>query len=125
MQRMIIWMLAAFFLVVGCSSKPIRHLASDAALIKPGRSNRQDVMRYLGEPDGRRTLSPGVEEYMYYQDRKGTLGKMPLVGGFIDPDSYEMIRVTLDGDLVSDCQFVIRKEDDKDWTNESAGEELK
>ncbi len=125
MQRMIIWMLAVLFLAAGCSSKPIRYLASDAALIKPGRSNRQDVVRYLGEPDGRRTLSPGVEEYIYYQDRKGALGRMPLVGDFIDPESYEMIRVTLDGDFVSDCQFMIRKEDDKDWANKSVGEKLK
>ncbi|MCI5222101.1 MAG: hypothetical protein D3924_05375 [Candidatus Electrothrix sp. AR4] len=124
MRRMIICMLASFFLLAGCSSKPIRYLASDAALIKVGTSTRQDVLRYLGQPNSRRTLSPGIEEYVYYQARKGTFGRMPLVGDLIDPDSYEMILVTLDGDLVINCEFLIRKEGDKDLADDLSGEEL-
>lgn len=125
MRRIIICILASFFFVAGCSSKPVRHLASDAALIKPGQSTRQDVSRYLGKPDVRRTLSPGIEEYVYHQDRKGAFGRMPVVGGWIDPKSYEMISVTLDGDLVTHCEFLIRKAGDKDWENDFTWEELK
>jgi len=95
MQRVLLCLFAALFLLVGCSGKPVRHLASDAALIKPGQTTRQDVIRYLGEPNGHRTVSPGVEEYVYYEDQEGVFNKLPMVGDWIDPDGYEMILVTL------------------------------
>ncbi len=123
-MRRIIYMLVALFFIAGCSSKPIRHLASDAALIKAGESTRQDVLRYLGRPDGRRTVSPGVEEFIYHQERKGFFGNTPLIGNFIDPDSYETIMVTLNGDLVSRCDFLIRKEDDRDWADDFTWDEV-
>ncbi len=117
-------MLASLFLLGGCYTKQVRHLASDAALIKPGQSTRQDVLRYLGEPNGHRTVSPGVEEYVYYEDRKGTFGTMPLVGSWIDPEGYEMILVTLDGDLVTGCEFRLFNEADQDWVDDFTWEEV-
>ncbi len=124
MQRMLIFLLASLFLLAGCYTKQVRHLASDAALIKPGQSSRQDVLRYLGEPNGHRTVSPGVEEYVYYEDRKGTLGTMPLVGSWIDPEGYEMILVTLDGDLVTGCEFRLFNQADQDWVEDFTWEEV-
>lgn len=124
MQRVLICLFAALFLLGGCYTKQVRHLASDAALIKPGQSSRQDVLRYLGEPNGHRTVSPGVEEYVYYEDRKGTLGTMPLVGSWIDPEGYEMILVTLDGDLVTGCEFRLFNEADQDWVEDFTWEEV-
>ncbi len=124
MQRFIISILAVLLLLVGCSSKPVRHLASDAALVEPGKSTRQDVVRYLGQPDRHRSLSPGVEEYVYYNERKGFFGGLPFVGNLVDPDSYEMILVTLDGDMVTDCDFLVHKEGDGDWATDLSGESL-
>jgi len=124
MQRFIYPILATLLLLVGCSSKPVRHLASDAALIESGKSTRQDVVRYLGQPDRRRSLSPGVEEYVYYNERKGFLGNLPFVGKLVDPASYEMIQVTLDGDMVTDCDFLVHKEGDEDRATDSSGDEL-
>lgn len=124
MQRFICSILAALFLLSGCSSKPVRHLASDAALVEPGKSTRQDVVRYLGQPDRHRSLSPGVEEYVYYNERRGFFGNLPFVGRLVDPNSYEMIQVTLDGDMVTDCDFLVHKEDDKEWATDVTGDDL-
>ncbi|WP_339134673.1 MAG: hypothetical protein WGN25_15990 [Candidatus Electrothrix sp. GW3-4] len=124
MQRFIFSILAALLFLVGCSSKPIRHLASDAALVEPGKSTREEVVRYLGQPDRRRRLSPGVEEYVYYNERKGFFGKLPFAGKLADPKSYEMILVTLDGDVVTDCDFLIHKAGDEDWASDLNGDEL-
>jgi len=126
MQRFVFLtlILVPLFLFVGCSSKPVRHLASDAALVEPAKSTREDVLRYLGPPDRRRSLASGVEEYVYYNERKGFFSGLPFVGDMIDPKSYEMILVTLDGDTVTDCDFLLHKEDDKDWANEFTGDEL-
>jgi hypothetical protein len=54
--------LTLLLLLSGCYSKPVRHLASDASLIKAGESTRIDVLQYLGEPNGRRAVGPGIEE---------------------------------------------------------------
>ena len=124
MQRFLFFTFTVLFLLVGCSSKPIRHLASDAALIEPGKSTRQDVLRYLGQPDRRRSVSPGVEEYTYYNERKGFLAGLPLVDRMTDPESYEMIVVTLDGETVTDCDFLLHKEDDRDWAADQGGDDL-
>ncbi|WP_446009495.1 outer membrane protein assembly factor BamE domain-containing protein [Candidatus Electrothrix sp.] len=124
MQRVIFLLFAALLFLVGCSSKPVRHLASDAALVKPGISTREDVVRYLGEPDRRRTLSPNMEEYVYYNERKGFLGGLPFIGEQLDPSSYEMILVILDGDTVIDCDFLIHKAGDKDWAAAVSEEQL-
>jgi len=58
-----------------------------------------------GEPDARRTVSPGVEEFLYYNDRTGRLGKLPFVGKKLDEAAYETITITLEGDLVTSCVF--------------------
>ena len=124
MQRFIFSALAALFFLAGCSTKPVRHLASDAALVEPGKSTRQDVVRYLGTPDRQRSVSPGVEEYIYYNEQKGFIAGLPLVGRLADPKSYEMIQVTLDGDTVTDCDFLIHKEEDEDWALDQGGDDL-
>ncbi len=124
MRYLITWILTSLFLLSGCSFKPIRHLASDAALIQAGESTRQDVLRYLGGPDGHRTLSPGVEEYVYHQQRKGDFGKLSLVGKWIDPDSYEKVLVTLKDDTVISCEFRLVKEDDQEWKDDFEWDEV-
>ena len=117
--------LILLFLLSGCYSKPVRHLASDAALIKPGQSTVNDVQRYLGEPNGHREISPGVVEYVYYENRPGFLGTAPVVGKWVDPVGYEMIIITLEKDLVTNCEFRTFNEADKDWVDDFTWEPVK
>ena len=58
MERCMVAKLCSFFLVLtllagisGCYINPVRHLASDAALLKVGESTKEDVLVFLGEPD--------------------------------------------------------------------------
>ncbi len=124
MRRLLLFLLAALVVTGGCSFKPVRHLASDAALIKPGESTRKDVLRYLGEPDGRRTVGPGAVEYLYSETRKGQLGGLPLVGRFADPASQEMVVVTLNGEQVTSCEFRLLKKDDLAWKKDAQWEDV-
>jgi hypothetical protein len=108
----------------GCSDKQVRHLASDAGMITPMQSTRQDVLLYLGEPDGHRTVSQDVEEYVYYQDKRGSLKRTPIFTLVTDPDGYEMIIVTLSGDLVTGCEFRAFDKDDMNEINSYTWEEV-
>lgn len=125
MRSTLLACIAALFLFSGCYSKQVRHLASDAILIKPGQSTVKDVQKYLGEPNGRREVAPGVTEYVYYEDRPGMFGNMPVLGSMIGPAGYEMIIVTLDKDLVSNCEFRNFNEADHKWVEDYTWEEVK
>jgi len=126
MMRAFLLLLALLpMLLAGCSSTPVRHLASDASLIKPGETTRKDVLLYLGEPNGRRTVGPGVEEFVYYQDIHSSFSGMPVIGSWVGKDGYEMIIITLKGDLVTDCQFRTFSEADQDWIDDFTWQEVK
>ena len=111
-------------LFTGCYSKPVRHLASDATLIKPGQSTVQDMLKYLGEPDGRREISPGVNEYIYHADRPGFLGTMPVVGSMTGSSGYEMIVVLVENDIVTHCEFRNFNKSDRRWMNDHTWKEI-
>ncbi|HBI14923.1 MAG TPA: hypothetical protein DDY20_05325 [Desulfobulbaceae bacterium] len=125
MRRLILAGLALLLMLGGCYTKPVRHLASDASLIRAGESTRQDVLRYLGEPNGRRTVSSGVEEFVYYEERRSLMQRTPLIGPFIGSEGNEMLMLTLTGDLVTDSVFRTFREDERDWANDFTWDELK
>ena len=113
------------FLLGGCHSKQVRHLASDAALIKPGQTTMAEVRKYLGEPNGRRDVSAGVVEIVYYEERPGFLGTMPVLGSLAGTDGYEMIVITLQIDLVTECEFRTFNKNDRKWVEDFTWEEVK
>ena len=113
------------FLLGGCHSKQVRHLASDAALIKPGQTTIAEVRKYLGEPNGRRDVSAGVVEIVYYEERPGFLGTMPVLGSLAGTDGYEMIVITLQNDLVTECEFRTFNKNDRKWVEDFTWEEVK
>ncbi|HEJ84246.1 MAG TPA: hypothetical protein ENO25_06720 [Desulfobacteraceae bacterium] len=98
----------------GCYTKPVRHLASDASLIKSGESTRQEVLQYLGEPNGRRTVGPGVEELVYYEGKRNLLRRSPVIGAMMDDQGYELLIITLTGNLVTNSEFRIFKKGEMD-----------
>lgn len=125
MRSTLFILLSLFFLLGGCHSKQVRHLASDASLIKPGQSTIKDVQKYLGEPNGRREVSPGVTEYVYYEDRPGFFGNMPVLGPMVGPAGYEMIIITINKDVVSNCEFRNFNKSDRKWVEDYTWDEVK
>ena len=125
MRHTMFLLFIALFLLSGCYSKQVRHLASGAVLIKPGQSTVKDVQKYLGEPNGHREVSPGVVEYVYYEDRPGFLGKMPILGPMVGSAGYEMIIVTIDKDVVTHCEFRNFNTSDHKWVEDFTWDEVK
>ena len=120
------FMIAAVLLLLsGCHSKEVRHLASDASLIKPGVTTLNDVQLYLGEPNGHRTVSPTEVEYVYYEDLPGFMGHTPMVSSWVDAEGYEMIIITLKDNVVTSCEFRTFSEADQGWVDDFTWEEVK
>ena len=101
-----------------CSSSPVRHLASDAALIQPGVSTKDEVLTYLGDPDSRQTISATAERWVYYEERQSPLQQAPYLGDLFNAKGYEQIIVTFEGDSVVDCRFNSFDDDEFDWSKD-------
>jgi hypothetical protein len=117
--------LLALLALGGCHTKQVRHLASDAALIKPGQTTVKEVQKYLGEPNSRREVAPGVSEFVYYEDRPGMFGTMPVLGSMTGPSGYEMIVITVDKEIVTNTEFRSFNESDRKWVEDFTWEEVK
>lgn len=97
---------SAFTLIGGCSSHEyVRHLASDACLVTPQKSSKQEIQAYFGPPDKKQVLNSGDEEWTYFQQNKSLLRKTPYVGGKLGTEHYDVLIVVFRGDTVDLCQY--------------------
>lgn len=109
----------------GCYNRPVRHLASDVALLKVGSSTQEDVLVFLGEPDEQQTVSEGVERWLYQKEDKTLLEKTPYVGKHFGSPQYSSVIVTLTRGIVSECTFSVTDEDELDWADDFDWQEKK
>ncbi len=99
-------LLVILSLCAGCGSKEyVRHLASEACLITPQQSTKQEVQAYLGPPDKKQTLANGDEEWTYYQQNKSLLRKTPYIGQKIGSEEYDVMIVAFKKAVVDSCQY--------------------
>lgn len=119
-------LLACFIMLLvlgGCSSHPIRHLASDASLIKPGVSSKDEVLTFLGDPDAQQMISTSVERWIYYEETETISQQMPYLGKLFSAQGYSQIVVTFEGDTVTECRYSSFDSDEFDWTDDYSWQE--
>lgn len=109
--------------MAGCYNKSLRHLSSDASLIKVGKSSKNDVLIYLGEPDKERVLADGQEEWAYIEEKPSGYQRTPLIGGFFSGNGYDNILVVFKDDIVESCKFREYDEDEFDWADDFSWQE--
>lgn len=109
----------------GCYNRPVRHLASDVALLKVGTSTLEDVLVFLGEPDQQMVVGEGVERWLYLKEDRTLLEKTPLVGKHVGSPEYSSVVVTIADGIVTECVFYSRDEDDFDWADDFSWQEKK
>ncbi len=110
-------LLLLFFLVIpvaGCSfhHEPVRHLASDAALIVPGQTTRQEVLAFLGEPDERRQAENGEQVWIYVQVTESFLRKTPYIGKRLGSEEYNVMNISFAGNIVTSCVYRLFNEEE-------------
>ena len=69
-------------------------------------------------------VSAGVVEIVYYEERPGFLGTMPVLGSLAGTDGYEMIVITLQNDLVTECEFRTFNKNDRKWAEDFTWDEV-
>ncbi|MBW2681969.1 MAG: hypothetical protein JRC69_00185 [Deltaproteobacteria bacterium] len=123
--RIMLFLLATVFVLTGCYNKPVRHLASDAALLKIGESSSEDVLIYLGDPDEQKNLADGVEKWLYKKKDMNFFERIPYAGKYIGAPEYSQVVVTIANGVVTDCTFYQSDEDDLDWADDYSWQEKK
>jgi hypothetical protein len=114
MWRYLAILLLVLINVYGCSSKEaVRHLSSDVCLIVPENNNKKEVQEILGPPDNiKKNETDKSETWIYYQVRKSTLKKMPLIGKKFGSAEYDIITVSFENARVKKCIYrSVNKED--------------
>ncbi len=109
--------------LTACAGTPVRHLASDASLIKPGVSTKDDVLTYLGDPDTRQAVSGSAERWIYYEERQSTLQKAPYLGRLFNAKGFDQIVITFEGDTVIDNRFSSFDADEFNWADDYSWQE--
>lgn len=104
--------------ISGCYNKPVRHLASDVALLKVGSSTEEDVLVFLGEPDEQQELEEGVETWLYRDKTMTFLEKAPLVGKRLGSPEYKVVMVTITNKIVTEVLYSASDKDDMNWADD-------
>ncbi len=116
--RWLMCVVLATFLLNGCYNTPVRHLASDVALLKIGESKSDNVLTYLGEPDDQIVLEDGVEKWVFIEHENSSLKKAPLVGKYFGEQNYDTVTVILKNDVVIDCIYGAWAHTDNAWADD-------
>lgn len=106
------------FSIAGCYSKPVRHLASDIALVKVGESTQEDVIIFLGQPDEEQEDGDGVLKWLYQDEDLSLMEKTPFIGTKIGSPLYRRAVVTIKNGVVVDAVYSSSDEDDMDWADD-------
>ncbi|MCP4342525.1 MAG: hypothetical protein GY799_27510 [Desulfobulbaceae bacterium] len=122
---LLLFIAVALTTISGCYNKPVRHLASDVALLKVGQSTEEDVLIFLGEPDEQQEVREGVEKWLYSDKHMTFLEKAPFVGKRLGSPEYKLVVVTISDDIVTDVIYSATDADDMDWADDYPWQEKK
>jgi hypothetical protein len=106
-QKYAIYFLLAVSTLVfpGCASHEVRHLASEASLISPGKTSQQEILGLLGPPDQKLALAQGGEQWRYYQGNKSFWRRTPYFGSHLGEEDFDVLTITLRNQRVVDCVY--------------------
>jgi hypothetical protein len=113
------------FALAGCYTTPVRHLSADVALLQAGKSTRQDVIVFLGDPDEQQELGEGVEKWLYKEKDTSFVEKTPLLGRYLGAPTYNQVVVTFRNGIVIESVYSYSDDDDLDWANDFSWQEKK
>lgn len=124
LRSFVLFLLTALALS-GCYMKPVRHLASDVALIQVGKSTKEDVTIFLGEPDDVAQDKEGRELWHYRDKNTNLLQKTPMVGSTFGAPEYTHVVVAFSSGVATACDLSLSDADDLSWAKDFSWQEKK
>lgn len=122
----LLFCISLLFLISGCLNKPVRHLASDVSLIRENSSTKQDVLKYLGQPNEQTLLPDGSEAWKYEENLESDFQKLPLAGrAFKDQGCDTVIVVYGKDDVVKSLTYLQSGRNDLDWKKDFSWQKKK
>jgi hypothetical protein len=112
-------------LIEGCYSTPVRHLSSDIALLQVGKSTKQDVIIYLGEPDDQIEEADGIQKFLYREKNNSFFRNTPLIGKKLGTSEVDQVVVTMKNGVVTACEYSYITDGDKGWSKNFSWQEKK
>lgn len=112
------WFFLAFCTLSGCYITPVRHLASDVALLQVGKTTSEEVVVFLGEADEQKDLGDGAQKWLYRDKSVGILQRTPFFGSKLGSPEIRQVVISLKNGIVSACDYSYSDEDDMGWTND-------
>ena len=107
----------------GCYMNQVRHLAADVALVQVGKSTKEDVTVFLGEPDDRGQDREGREVWHYSEKNTSMLEKTPVLGKTFGSPELTHVVVTFSDGVVVSCNFSQSDADDLSWAKDFSWQE--
>ncbi|MDR3090517.1 MAG: hypothetical protein LBU39_12000 [Desulfobulbaceae bacterium] len=104
--------------LASCAGTPMRNLASDAAMIKSGKTTSQDLARMIGEPDERKPGDAGREIWVYREKETSRLKTAPLIGRLFNPRKEEMLTIDIRDGVVFSARYGAVGHDPKPWSDD-------
>jgi hypothetical protein len=104
--------------ILGCHTRPVRHLVSDVSLIQKGETSRQELLTLLGEPDSRSQVADNQEEWIYHEQSPARLQSLPYADRFFKSPGAQRIVVLVQGEQVLDCRYEYQSRQDASWRND-------
>lgn len=98
--------------MVGCAGKNVRYLVSDVSMVTPGTTTKEEVIIYLGQPDAEYEIAEGGILWVYYEEKKTLLRDTPYIGGKVGEKTYEVVKVTINGDIVQTIGYRAMSEEE-------------
>ena len=114
-----------FCSVSGCYITPVRHLASDVALLQVGKTTSEEVIVFLGDPDEQHDLGDGMQKWLYKEKDVGLLQRTPWIGSKLGSPEIRQAVITLKNGVVSSCDYSYSDEDDMGWKKDFSWQEKK
>lgn len=111
-------LVAVSLLTSGCYIHPVRHLAADVALLQDGKSTKEDVLIFLGEPDQQQQGENGSEVWLYEEVERSFLEKTPYLGKYLGSPAHRQVKVEFKNGIVVRSEYTSSDEDDLDWSKD-------
>ncbi|HBT97712.1 MAG TPA: hypothetical protein DEB25_08840 [Desulfobulbaceae bacterium] len=105
----------AVLFLASCAGTPVRNLASDASLIKPGQTSGQELIGLIGDPDEYQTGRDGEKIWIYHEKETSWLKTAPVVGRLFNPRKEESLIVVIRDNVVFSARYSSFAYDQPGW----------